>query len=259
MGLSVNTNIAALNAYRNLSNTQSSLSSSLEKLSSGLRINRAADDAAGLSISEGLRSQISGTQQAVRNAQDGISVVQTAEGALTETHSILQRMRTLSVRPRTPADCTSDAKGPSSMRSTSSPGARPDLGRPPSSTARRCSTATTASSSRSARTRRPTRRSASRSATWAQRGPGCIRGRRHRRRLQRHAASTVTTAKAGTRLDAASPRTVPRPAATSRDATKSSIASQQPQRHGHLGSESFDLTARGLQHGTDGCRDLAHC
>jgi flagellin len=110
MGLSVNTNIAALNAYRNLSNTQSSLSSSLEKLSSGLRINRAADDAAGLSISEGLRSQISGTQQAVRNAQDGISVVQTAEGALTETHSILQRMRTLSVQGANDGGLSSDAK-----------------------------------------------------------------------------------------------------------------------------------------------------
>lgn len=98
MGLSVNTNIAALNAYRNLSSTQNDLSKSLEKLSSGLRINRAADDAAGLAISEGLRAQIGGTTQAVRNAQDGISVVQTAEGALTETHSILQRMRTLSVQ-----------------------------------------------------------------------------------------------------------------------------------------------------------------
>ncbi|MCV2392797.1 flagellin [Actinotalea sp. M2MS4P-6] len=110
MGLSVNTNIAALNAYRNLSNTQSSLNSSLEKLSSGLRINRAADDAAGLSISEGLRSQISGTNQAVRNAQDGISVVQTAEGALTETHSILQRMRTLSVQAANDGGLSADAK-----------------------------------------------------------------------------------------------------------------------------------------------------
>jgi flagellin len=110
MGLSVNTNIAALNAYRNLSSTQSSLNSSLEKLSSGLRINRAADDAAGLSISEGLRAQISGTQQAVRNAQDGISVVQTAEGALTETHSILQRMRTLSVQAANDGGLSSDAK-----------------------------------------------------------------------------------------------------------------------------------------------------
>ncbi len=110
MGLSVNTNIAALNAYRNLSNTQNDLSKSLEKLSSGLRINRAADDAAGLAISEGLRSQIGGTQQAVRNAQDGISVVQTAEGALTETHSILQRMRTLSVQASNDGGLSADAK-----------------------------------------------------------------------------------------------------------------------------------------------------
>ena len=98
MGLSVNTNVAALNAYRNLSTTQSSMNKSLEKLSSGFRINRAADDAAGLAISEGLRSQIGGLKVATRNAQDGISVVQTAEGALTETHSILQRMRDLAVQ-----------------------------------------------------------------------------------------------------------------------------------------------------------------
>src|SRR3712207_8037489 len=74
------------------------MSKSLEKLSSGFRINRAADDAAGLAISEGLRSQIGGLKVAVRNAQDGVSVVQTAEGALTETHSILQRMRDLAVQ-----------------------------------------------------------------------------------------------------------------------------------------------------------------
>ncbi|MEU2348218.1 flagellin [Modestobacter sp. NPDC049651] len=98
MGLSVNTNVAALNAYRNLSSTQNSMNKSLEKLSSGFRINRAADDAAGLAISEGLRSQIGGLKVAVRNSQDGISVVQTAEGALTETHSILQRMRDLAVQ-----------------------------------------------------------------------------------------------------------------------------------------------------------------
>lgn len=98
MALSVNTNVAALNAYRNLSTTQNDLSKSLEKLSSGFRINRAADDAAGLAISEGMRSQIGGIKMGVRNAQDGISVVQTAEGALNETHSILQRMRDLSVQ-----------------------------------------------------------------------------------------------------------------------------------------------------------------
>jgi flagellin len=98
MGMQINTNIGALNAYRNLSATQSSLDKSLEKLSSGLRINRAADDAAGLAISEGLRSQVGGLKVAARNAQDGISVVQTAEGALGETHSILQRLRDLAVQ-----------------------------------------------------------------------------------------------------------------------------------------------------------------
>jgi flagellin len=98
MGMSVNTNVAALNAYRNLSVTDSQMNKSLERLSSGFRINRAADDAAGLAISEGLRSQIGGLKVAVRNTQDGVSVVQTAEGALTETHSILQRMRDLAVQ-----------------------------------------------------------------------------------------------------------------------------------------------------------------
>ena len=98
MGLRINQNIAAQNAYRNLSVTDSQMSKSLEKLSSGFRINRAADDAAGLSISEGLRSQVGGLKVAVRNAQDGISVAQTAEGALNEVTSILQRMRDLSVQ-----------------------------------------------------------------------------------------------------------------------------------------------------------------
>src|SRR3954468_3439739 len=98
MGMSVNTNISAMNAYRNLSATNDSMSKSLERLSSGFRINRAADDAAGLAISEGLRSQIGGISQAVRNTQDGVSVVQTAEGGLSETTSILQRMRDLAVQ-----------------------------------------------------------------------------------------------------------------------------------------------------------------
>ncbi|MFQ1000325.1 flagellin [Modestobacter sp. SSW1-42] len=98
MGLSVNNNIAAMNSYRNLSVTDGQMNKSLEKLSSGFRINRAADDAAGLAISEGLRSQIGGLKVAVRNTQDGISVVQTAEGALTEVHSILQRVRDLAVQ-----------------------------------------------------------------------------------------------------------------------------------------------------------------
>src|SRR4051794_28768093 len=98
MGLRINQNIAAQNAYRNLSVTDGQMQKSLEKLSSGYRINRAADDAAGLSISEGLRSQIGGMKVAVRNTQDGISVAQTAEGALNEVTSILQRMRDLSVQ-----------------------------------------------------------------------------------------------------------------------------------------------------------------
>ncbi|MBF4574970.1 flagellin [Frondihabitans sp. VKM Ac-2883] len=98
MGFQINNNLAANNTYRNLNSTQGDLSKSLEKLSSGLRINRAADDAAGLAISEGLKSQVGGLTVAARNAQDGISVVQTAEGGLTETQSILQRMRDLAVQ-----------------------------------------------------------------------------------------------------------------------------------------------------------------
>jgi flagellin len=98
MGLRINQNIAAQNAYRNLSVTDGQMSKSLEKLSSGSRINRAADDAAGLAISEGLRSQIGGLKVGARNAQDGVSVAQTAEGALTEVHSMLQRMNDLSVQ-----------------------------------------------------------------------------------------------------------------------------------------------------------------
>ncbi|WP_225216508.1 flagellin N-terminal helical domain-containing protein [Microbacterium pullorum] len=98
MGMQIATNVSALNAYRNLSATQNDLSKSLEKLSSGMRINRAADDAAGLAISEGLKSQVNGLNVAQRNAQDGISVIQTAEGALTEVHSLLQRVRDLAVQ-----------------------------------------------------------------------------------------------------------------------------------------------------------------
>ena len=98
MSLRINQNTDAFNAYRNLSVTQGQMSKSLEKLSSGFRINRAADDAAGLAISEGLRSQVGGLKVGVRNAQDGISVAQTAEGALTEVHSMLQRMNDLSVQ-----------------------------------------------------------------------------------------------------------------------------------------------------------------
>ncbi|SDJ99704.1 flagellin [Cryobacterium psychrotolerans] len=98
MGMQVNTNLAANNSYRNLAATQNDMSKSLEKLSSGLRINRAADDAAGLAISEGLKSQVGGLTVASRNAQDGISVLQTAEGSLNEVQSILQRVRDLAVQ-----------------------------------------------------------------------------------------------------------------------------------------------------------------
>src|ERR671918_1850560 len=104
----INQNVAAFNAYRNLSATSGSLNKSLEKLSSGFRINRAADDAAGLVKSESLRAEIGGTRQAIANAQDGISFVQTAEGALNEVHSILQRMRDLAVSAANTA--TSDGK-----------------------------------------------------------------------------------------------------------------------------------------------------
>lgn len=98
MGLRINTNVASLNAARTLQRSTLDLNRSLERLSSGLRINRAADDAAGLAIAEGFRSQVRGTQVAQRNAQDGVSLVQTAEGALSETTNILQRIRELAVQ-----------------------------------------------------------------------------------------------------------------------------------------------------------------
>jgi len=94
----INHNIAALNTYRQLTANNLNASKSIEKLSSGLRINRAGDDAAGLAISEKMRGQIRGLEQASRNAQDGISLIQTAEGALNEVHSILQRMRELATQ-----------------------------------------------------------------------------------------------------------------------------------------------------------------
>jgi flagellin len=110
MSLRINTNISAANAYRSLTINDKSVSSSLEKLSSGLRINRAADDAAGLSVSEGLKSQIGGLTVAARNAQDGVNVAQTADGALSETSSILQRMRDLSVQAANSGSQDADAK-----------------------------------------------------------------------------------------------------------------------------------------------------
>ena len=137
MGLRINQNIAAMNAYRNLSVTDGQMSKSLEKLSSGFRINRAADDAAGLAISEGLRSQVGGLKVAVRNAQDGISVVQTAEGALTETHSILQRMRDLAVQA---SNGGSQRRGRAEGRGTTEFD-QLDAGAGPTSPARRCSAA----------------------------------------------------------------------------------------------------------------------
>src|SRR6056297_2280888 len=94
----INNNLMAMNTHRQLGINNSATNKSLEKLSSGYRINRAADDAAGLAISEKMRGQISGLEQASRNAQDGISMIQTAEGALNETHSILQRMRELATQ-----------------------------------------------------------------------------------------------------------------------------------------------------------------
>lgn len=101
MALTVNTNIASLNAQRNLSVTQGQLNKSLQRLSSGLRINSAADDAAGLAISEGMRSQVRSMNQAIRNANDGVSLVQTAEGALNEVSNILVRMRELATQSAT--------------------------------------------------------------------------------------------------------------------------------------------------------------
>jgi len=104
----INHNIAALNTYRQLTGNVGNTGKSLEKLSSGLRINKAGDDAAGLAISEKMRAQIRGLDQASRNASDAISLIQTAEGALTETHSILQRMRELAVQSATDTNTDTD-------------------------------------------------------------------------------------------------------------------------------------------------------
>ena len=106
--MKINHNISALNAYRNLSINNTNVSKSLEKLSSGLRINKASDDAAGLAISEKMRSQIRGLEMAERNALDGVSLIQTAEGALSSVHDILQRMRELSVQSANGANTDSD-------------------------------------------------------------------------------------------------------------------------------------------------------
>jgi flagellin len=104
----INHNIAALNTYRQLGAANNGQMKSMEKLSSGLRINRAGDDAAGLAISEKMRGQIRGLEMASKNSQDGISLIQTAEGALNETHSILQRMRELAVQSANDTNNTDD-------------------------------------------------------------------------------------------------------------------------------------------------------
>src|ERR1051326_4252297 len=97
MGLQINTNISALNSLRNLGNVSNAVSSSIQKLSSGLRINQAADDPAGLIISESLRAQIDGLNQAISNSQDATNVIKTAEGGLTEVNSLLRNIRQLAV------------------------------------------------------------------------------------------------------------------------------------------------------------------
>jgi len=104
----INNNIMALNAHRQLTINQSNAAKAMERLSSGLRINRAGDDAAGLAISEKMRGQIRGLQMAAKNAQDGISLIQTAEGALTESHAILQRMRELAVQAANDTNTATD-------------------------------------------------------------------------------------------------------------------------------------------------------
>ena len=110
----INHNISSMNALRNLSVNSNSMSKTMEKLSSGYRINRAADDAAGLAISEKMRAQISGLNQAQRNAQDGISLMQTAEGAMAEVHSMLRRMRDLAIQA---ANGTNDADDKAKLQS----------------------------------------------------------------------------------------------------------------------------------------------
>ncbi|AJF07548.1 flagellin [Geoalkalibacter subterraneus] len=108
MALTINTNVASLNAQRNLGSSQSALGTAMQRLSSGLRINSAKDDAAGLAISNRMTSQIRGLNQAVRNANDGISLAQTAEGALQETTNLLQRMRELAVQSSNGTNTTED-------------------------------------------------------------------------------------------------------------------------------------------------------
>src|SRR5918911_1579754 len=108
MSLRIQNNVEAFNAHRQLVGTSDKLAKSMERLSSGYRINRAADDAAGLAISERLRSQIRGLDQSERNAEDAVSLVQTAEGSLNEVHSMLQRIRELAVQYKNGSLSTSD-------------------------------------------------------------------------------------------------------------------------------------------------------
>jgi flagellin len=108
MSLRIQNNIEAFNAHRNVQQTSDKMSKAMERLSSGYRINRAADDAAGLAISEKLRGQIGGLGQATRNAQDAVSLVQTAEGSLNEVHSMLQRVRELTVQYQNGTLATAD-------------------------------------------------------------------------------------------------------------------------------------------------------
>ena len=108
MALTINTNIASLNAQRNLGVSQSALNKSMQRLSSGLRINSAKDDAAGLAISDRMTAQIRGLNQASRNANDGISLAQTAEGALQESTNLLQRMRELAIQSANGTNSVSD-------------------------------------------------------------------------------------------------------------------------------------------------------
>ena len=134
-------NIMAMNAYRNYANNTSSLSKNLEKLSSGYKINRAGDDAAGLAISEKMRAQITGLDKAQDNAKDGISLVQTAEGALTEVHDMLNRMYELAEQSANAPLRTAPTASSSRRRSTSSRTRSTASPIPPTSTASSCWTA----------------------------------------------------------------------------------------------------------------------
>ncbi|WP_187274078.1 hypothetical protein [Paenibacillus sp. N3.4] len=133
----INHNIAAQNTHRQLAGNTGAAGKSLEKLSSGLRINRAGDDAAGLAISEKMRAQIRGLDQAQRNAQDSISLIQTAEGALTETHSILQRMKELATQAANDTN-TADDRGEIQKEINQLTAEINRIGNRPSSTRKNC-------------------------------------------------------------------------------------------------------------------------